>query len=117
LESDRLSRTYSAGSSIAFALGQKTNISWTTNAAVTDDIFEGERGTSEVFTSKITLDRKIGRYFDLALSFSYLQRETEGRVIGGGFGGSGLGGSGFGGLNGDIQERRVSLNLKYNLSK
>lgn len=108
LETDRLSRTYSAGTSIAFSIGQKTDISWTTNAAVTDDIFEGERGTSEVFTSKIGLDRKIGRYFDLSLDFSYLQRETEGRVIGGG---------GIGGLAGDIQERRVTLTLKYNLSK
>lgn len=108
LETDRLSRTYSAGTSVAFAIGQKTNISWTTNAAVTDDIFEGAKGTSEVFTSKVSLDRKIGRYFDLSLNFSYLQRETEGRVIGGG---------GIGGLTGDIQERRVSLNLKYNLSK
>ncbi|MGJ8674725.1 MAG: TIGR03016 family PEP-CTERM system-associated outer membrane protein [Pseudoalteromonas sp.] len=107
LETDRLSRTYSAGTSIAFSIGQKTDISWTTNAAVTDDIFEGERGTSEVFTSKIGLDRKIGRYFDLSLDFSYLQRETEGRVIGGG----------LGGLAGDIQERRVTLTLKYNLSK
>jgi uncharacterized protein (PEP-CTERM system associated) len=108
LETDRLSRTYSAGTSVAFAIGQKTNISWSTNAAVTDDIFEGAKGTSEVFTSKVSLDRKIGRYFDLSLNFSYLQRETEGRVIGGG---------GLGGLAGDIQERRISLNLQYNLSK
>jgi uncharacterized protein (PEP-CTERM system associated) len=108
LESDRLSRTYSAGTSVAFAIGQKTNISWTTNAAVTDDIVAGERGTSEVFTSKIGLDRKIGRYFDLSLDFAYLQRDTEGRVFGGG---------GLGGLNGDIKDRRISLTLKYNLSK
>lgn len=107
LESDRLSRTYSAGTSVAFAIGQKTDISWTTNAAVTDDIVEGSKGTSEVLTSKIGLARKIGRYFDLSLDFSYLQRETEGRVIGGG----------LGGLAGDIQERRVTLTLKYNLSK
>jgi len=110
LESDRLSRTYSAGTSVAFAIGQKTNISWTTNAAVTDDIFEGERGTSEVLTSKVGLDRKIGRYFDLSLNFSYLQRETEGRVLDE----AGLGGLG---LTGDIKERRVTLTLKYNLSK
>ena len=108
LESDRLSRTYSAGTSIAFAIGQKTDISWTTNAAVTDDIVEGSKGTSEVLTSKIGLARKIGRYFDLSLDFSYLQRETEGRVIGAG---------GLGGFTGDIQERRVTLTLKYNLSK
>jgi len=107
LESDRLSRTYSAGTSVAFAIGQKTDISWTTNAAVTDDIFEVVRGKSEVLSSKVSLDRKIGRYFDLSLNFSYLQRDTEGRVIGGS----------FDGLTGDIQERRVTLTLKYNLSK
>ncbi len=110
LESDRLSRIYSAGTSIAFALGQKTNISWTTDASVTDDIFEGERGSSEVLKSKIGIDRKIGRYFDLSLDFSYLQRETEGRVLNE----VGLGDLG---LRGDIQERRVTLTLKYNLSK
>jgi uncharacterized protein (PEP-CTERM system associated) len=112
LESDRLSRTYSVGTSVAFAIGQKTNISWTTNAAVTDDIVEGDRGTSEVFTSKIGIDRKIGRYFGLSLDFSYLQRDTEGRVF---F--EGLSGSEFIGLNGDIKDRRISLTLKYNLSK
>lgn len=110
LESDRLSRTYSAGTSISFALGQKTNINWTTDAAVTDDIFEGERGKSEVLTSEIGVNRKIGRYFDLSFNFSYLQRETEGRVIS-------QTGSNDLGLRGDIQERRVTLTLKYNLTK
>jgi hypothetical protein len=50
----------------------------------------------------------MGRYFNLSLNFSYLQRETEGRVIGN---------TGFSGLTGDIKDRRVSLNLKYNLTK
>jgi uncharacterized protein (PEP-CTERM system associated) len=110
LESDRLSRTYSAGTSVAFAIGPKTNISWTTDAAITDDIIEGAKGTSEVLSTKLSIDRKISRYFDLSLEFAYLQRDTEGRVIGSNIGG-------FVGLNGDIKDRRVSLNLKYNLSK
>jgi uncharacterized protein (PEP-CTERM system associated) len=110
LESDRLSRTYSAGTSVAFALGPKTNISWTTAAAITDDIFGGDRGTAEVLSTKLSIDRKIGRYFNLSLAFSYLQRDTEGRVFGNGIGGSS-------GLNGDLKDRRVSVNLKYNLSK
>jgi uncharacterized protein (PEP-CTERM system associated) len=110
LESDRLSRTYSASTSVAFALGPKTNISWTTDAAITDDIFEGDRGTAEVLSTKLSIDRKISRYFNLSLAFSYLQRDTEGRVFGNGIGGSS-------GLNGDLKDRRVSLNLKYNLSK
>jgi uncharacterized protein (PEP-CTERM system associated) len=108
LEVDRLSRTYSASTSLAFAIGQKTNISWTTDAAITDDIFEGAKGTSEVLSTKLSLDRDMGRYFNLSLNFSYLQRETEGRVIGN---------AGFSGLTGDIKDRRVSLNLKYNLTK
>jgi uncharacterized protein (PEP-CTERM system associated) len=108
LEVDRLSRTYSAITSVAFAVGQKTNISWTTDAAITDDIFEGAKGASEVLSTKLSLDRDMGRYFNLSLNFSYLQRETEGRVIGSG---------GFSGLTGDLKDRRVSLNLKYNLSK
>ena len=110
LESDRLSRTYSAGTSVAFAIGPKTNISWTTDAAITDDIVEGAKGTSEVLSTKLSIDRKISRYFDLSLEFAYLQRDTEGRVIGNGSGG-------FAGLSGDIKDRRVSLNLKYNLAK
>ena len=110
LESDRLSRTYSAGTSVAFAIGPKTNISWTTDAAITDDIIEGAKGTSEVLSTKLSIDRKISRYFNLSLEFAYLQRDTEGRVIGSSIGG-------FAGLNGDIKDRRVSLNLKYNLSK
>ncbi|PKI02386.1 TIGR03016 family PEP-CTERM system-associated outer membrane protein [Glaciecola sp. 33A] len=108
LEVDRLSRTYSASTSLAFAIGQKTNISWTTDAAITDDIFEGAKGTSEVLSTKLSLDRDMGRYFNLSLNFSYLQRETEGRVIGNG---------GFSGLTGDLKDRRVSLDLKYNLTK
>jgi uncharacterized protein (PEP-CTERM system associated) len=108
LEVDRLSRTYSASTSVAFAVGQKTNISWTTDAAVTDDIFAGAKGTAEVLSTKLSLDRDMGRFFNLSLNFSYLQRETEGRVIGSG---------GFSGLTGDLKDRRVSLNLKYNLSK
>jgi uncharacterized protein (PEP-CTERM system associated) len=110
LESDRLSRTYSAGTSVAFAIGPKTNISWTTDAAVTDDIFEGDKGNAEVLSTKLSIDRNIGRYFNLSLAFSYLQRDTEGRVLGSGSGG-------ITGLNGDIKDRRVSLNLKYNLTK
>jgi uncharacterized protein (PEP-CTERM system associated) len=108
LEVDRLSRTYSASTSLAFAIGQKTNISWTTDAAITDDIFEGAKGTSEVLSTKLSLDRDIGRYFNLSLNFSYLQRETEGRVIDNG---------GLTGLSGDLKDRRVSLELKYNLTK
>jgi uncharacterized protein (PEP-CTERM system associated) len=108
LEVDRLSRTYSASTSLAFAIGQKTNISWTTDAAITDDIFEGAKGTSEVLSTKLSLDRDMGRYFNLSLNFSYLQRETEGRVIGNG---------GLTGLSGDLKDRRVSLDLKYNLTK
>ena len=110
LESDRLSRTYSAGTSVAFAIGPKTNISWTTDAAITDDIVEDGKGTSEVLSTKLSIERKISRYFDLSLEFAYLQRDTEGRVIGNGSGG-------FAGLSGDIKDRRVSLNLKYNLAK
>jgi uncharacterized protein (PEP-CTERM system associated) len=108
LEVDRLSRTYSASTSLAFAIGQKTNISWTTDAAITDDIFEGAKGTSEVLSTKLSLDRDMGRYFNLSLNFSYLQRETEGRVIDN---------AGFSGLTGDLKDRRVSLDLKYNLTK
>jgi len=108
LESDRLSRTYSAGTSVAFAIGRKTNISWTTDAAVTDDILEGSKGTSEVLSTKLSIDRQIGRYFNLSLEFAYLQRDTDGRVVGSG---------GFTGLNGDLKDRQVSLNLKYNLTK
>ena len=108
LESDRLSRTYSAGTSIAFDIGRKTNLSWTANAGFTDDILGGERGESEVLTTKLSLSRPIGRYFDLSLNFTYLQRDTEGRTLGGG---------GSLGLNGDITDRRVSLELQYSLSK
>ncbi len=108
LESDRLSRTYSAGTSVAFMIGPKTNISWTANASHTDNILAGESGESEVLTTKLSLSRPIGRYFDLSLDFRYLQRETEGRTVGN------VGSLGF---TGDIKDRRVSLNLKYRLSK
>ncbi len=109
LESDRLSRTYSAGSSVSFDIGQKTNLSWTTDYALTDEIVEGQRGESEVMTTKFSVKRSIGRYFRLSLDFSYLQRDTEGLVSGG------LGNSG--GLSGDIKDRSISLNLMYTLSK
>ena len=111
LELDRLSRTYSASTSVAFDIGRKTSISWTTDAAVTDDRFESAKGTSEVLSTKLSLDRDMGRYFNLSLNFSYVQRETEGRVIDNG----GLGD--LRGLTGDLKDRRVSLNLKYNLTK
>jgi uncharacterized protein (PEP-CTERM system associated) len=108
LESDRLSRTYSAGTSIAFKIGKKTSISWTANASHSDNIISGERGESDVLTTKLSLSRPIGRYFDLSLDFKYLQRETEGRTFGN---------EGGIGIAGDIKDRRVSLNLKYKLSK
>ncbi|MDT0582618.1 TIGR03016 family PEP-CTERM system-associated outer membrane protein [Brumicola blandensis] len=107
LESDRLSRTYSASTSVSFNIGQKTNIRWTTDAAFTDDILEGDSGSSDVYSSELSLTRKLGRYFDLSLDFSYLDRTTEGRVVGGT----------ATGLTGDLQDRRISLNLKYTLNK
>ncbi|MFT5543239.1 MAG: hypothetical protein ACI96N_002446, partial [Arenicella sp.] len=109
LESDRISRTYSAGTSVSFDIGQKTNLSWTTDYALTDEIVEGQRGESEVMTTKFSVKRSIGRYFRLSLDFSYLQRDTEGLVTGG------LGNTS--GLSGDIKDRSVSLNLTYTLSK
>jgi hypothetical protein len=109
LESVRISRTYSAGTSVSFDIGQKTNLSWTTAFALSDDLAEGERGESEVMTTKLSVKRSIGRYFRLSLDFSYLQRDTEGVVIGN------LGNSG--GLSGDIKDRSVSLNLMYTLNK
>jgi uncharacterized protein (PEP-CTERM system associated) len=108
LESDRRSRTYSAGTSVSFGIGPKTNISWTTNAAVTDDMFGGLKGTSEVLNTKLSMERKISRYFSLSLELSYLTRDTEGTTIES---------VGFSGLSGDLTDRQIALNLKYNLTK
>jgi uncharacterized protein (PEP-CTERM system associated) len=108
LESNRTSRTYSVGTSIAFDIGRKTNLSWTANAAHTDNILEGERGESDVLTTKISLSRPIGRFFDLSLDLSYLQRESEGTTFNNE---TSLG------FTGDIKDRRISLNLQYKFSK
>lgn len=108
LESNRLSRTYSAGTSLSFQIGQKTNFSWTNNAAFTTDITEIGRGESEVLTTKVSVTRDLGRYFKLAFDVSYLERRTEGNVV------QSLD---FSGIDGDLQDRRVSLTLKYSLSK
>lgn len=107
LESDRLSRTYSAGTSVSFNVGQKTNIRWTMNAAFTNERFEGESGEAEVYSSELSITRALGRYFDLSLNFDYVDRNTEGLEIG----------QGNGGITGDLQDRRISLNLKYTLDK
>ncbi|MBF7072146.1 TIGR03016 family PEP-CTERM system-associated outer membrane protein [Glaciecola sp. MH2013] len=108
LETNRLSRTYSAGSLLSFQIGRRTNFSWTLNAAYTDESIDGESGSSDVYSSKLSISRDLGRYFKLALDFSYLDREVEGRVL--------SSGTGAAGINGSLQDRRVALNLSYRLA-
>jgi uncharacterized protein (PEP-CTERM system associated) len=112
LESDRLSRTYSLGTSLSFDVGHKTNIKWTMNAAFSDERIEGESGEAEVYSSELSVTRALGRYFDLSLNFDYVDRNTEGLEIRQGVGGI----QGNNGITGDLQDRRISLNLKYALS-
>jgi uncharacterized protein (PEP-CTERM system associated) len=106
LESDRFTRTYSAGSLLSFQIGKKTNLSWTLNAAFTDEKFEGESGESKAYTSKLSLSRDIGRYFKLSVDATYLQRDIEGSILS----------AGNGGISGDLKDRRIGLVLSYRLN-
>jgi len=108
LESTRTNRTYSAGVVLGFEIGRKTDLSWNTSYAVTDNKVENSSGETKVFTSAVDLSRDIGQHFSTSLSFQYIERETEGDV-------GGLG-RGFGGIEGDLIDRRITLQLRYTLN-
>jgi uncharacterized protein (PEP-CTERM system associated) len=106
LESDRLNRTYSAGIVLGFGIGQKTNFTWNSQYAVSNNRFEGTSGESTSLTSTVSISRTIGRYLNLNLNFRFLDLKTEGDF-------SSSSSFGVAGINGDLKDRRISIGLRY----
>ena len=107
LDQDRLTRTYSAGSTLAYQLGSYTNINASVNyAEVTQrsETFEG--GDSENWNASLGLERAYGESLTLSADLNYIER--KGDLINGG--GAGIG-NGFFGSN--FIDRRITLGIRY----
>lgn len=106
LESDRLNRTYSAGIALGFGIGQKTNLTWNTQYAVSNNQFEGTSSESISLSSDVSISRNLGQYLNINLQARYLDLKSEGENSGGTV-------IGFTGVSGDLKDRRITISLSY----
>jgi uncharacterized protein (PEP-CTERM system associated) len=106
LESDRINRTYSAGIALGFQVGAKTDLSFSSQYAVSNNQFEGSRAESNSLTSILSVSRSIGRYFNVSLNARYLERKiADVFAIGSG--------QNLDGIDEDLKDRRITLRLSY----
>jgi uncharacterized protein (PEP-CTERM system associated) len=108
IDQDRLTRTYSVGSTLAYRLGSYTNINASVNyAEITQrsDTFEG--GDSENWNASLGLERTFGRSLTVNADLNYIDRSGDPLNGGGGIGV----GNGFFGAN--FTDRRLTLGVSY----
>jgi uncharacterized protein (PEP-CTERM system associated) len=106
IDQDRLTRTYSVGSTLAYRLGSYTNINASVNyAEITQrsDTFEG--GNSENWNASLGLERTFGRSLTVNADLNYVDRSGDLLNGGGGVG------NGFFGAN--FTDRRLTLGITY----
>ena len=79
LDEDRLRRTYSFGTNVAYKIGSYTNITSSINYANitgqgSEDVFRGE---SDNWNASIGLEREFGRRFKASIDARYLKQEGD----------------------------------------
>ncbi|NDW14279.1 TIGR03016 family PEP-CTERM system-associated outer membrane protein [Alteromonas genovensis] len=105
LDQDRLTRTYSLGSTLVYRLGSYTNINASVNyadIAQRSETIEG--GNSENWNASLGLERAFGRALAATLDLNYIDR--SGDLINGGGGGNGAFGANY-------TDRRLTLGITY----
>ncbi len=106
LESDRLTRTYSAGVVLGFQVGSKTDLSFSSQYAVSNNQFEGNNDESNSLTSTFSISRSIGRYLNVSLNARYLKRDIVDVFFSGA-------GQNLEGIDEDLRDRRITLRVNY----
>ncbi len=107
LDQDRLTRTYSLGSSMAYKIGSYTNLNASVNYANIAQRSETfNNGESDNWNATIGIDRTFGRSLEVSASLNYVDR--SGDLISG----SGIGNAnGFFGAN--YTNRQITLGITY----
>jgi uncharacterized protein (PEP-CTERM system associated) len=106
IDQDRLTRTYSVGSTLAYRLGSYTNINASVNyAEITQRSDTFESGDSENWNASLGLERTFGRSLTVNADLNYVDRSGDLLNGGGGVG------NGFFGAN--FTDRRLTLGVTY----
>ncbi|WP_269519051.1 TIGR03016 family PEP-CTERM system-associated outer membrane protein [Alteromonas sp. BMJM2] len=106
IDQDRLTRTYSVGSTLAYKLGSYTNINASVNYAdITQRSDTFEDGDSENWNASLGLERRFGRSLTVNADLNYVDRSGDLS--------NGVGGvvNGFFGAN--FTDRRLTLGITY----
>ncbi|WP_394221221.1 TIGR03016 family PEP-CTERM system-associated outer membrane protein [Alteromonas gracilis] len=105
LDQDRLTRTYSIGSTLSYRIGSYTNINTSINFAnVTQRSEQFQDGESDNWNAKLGIERTFGRTLTVTANLNYIDR--SGDLINGGGGGNGFFGANF-------TDKQVSLGITY----
>ena len=105
LDQDRLTRTYSVGSTLAYRIGSYTNLNASVNYAnITQRSETLNSGESDNWNATLGVDRTFGRALTVNADLNYVDR--SGDVINGG----GIG-NGFFGAN--FTDRRITIGITY----
>lgn len=105
LDQDRLTRTYSIGTTLAYRIGSYTNLNTSVNYAnITQRSEQFQNGESDNWNAKVGLERTFGRSLTVNADFNYVDR--SGDLINGGGGGNGFFGANF-------TDRQISLGITY----
>lgn len=106
LDQDRLVRTYSLGSTLAYKIGSYTNLNASVNYANVEQRSEQQAisGESDNWNATVGIERTLGRSLTLGADLAYIDRSGD-LISGGGVGG------GFFGAN--FTDRRITLSLTY----
>lgn len=105
LDQDRLTRTYSLGSTLAYRIGNYTNVNASVNYAnITQRSETLNSGESDNWNATLGIERTFGRVLKVYTNLNYVDR--SGDLIGGG----GIS-NGFFGAN--FTDRRITLGITY----
>ena len=105
LDQDRLTRTYSVGSTLAYRIGSYTNVNASVNYAnITQRSETFNSGESDNWNATLGVDRTFGRALTVNADFNYVDR--SGNLINGG----GIG-NGFFGAN--FTDRQITIGITY----
>jgi len=105
LDQDRLTRTYSFGSTLAYRIGSYTNLNASVNYAnITQRSETLNNGESDNWNATLGLDRTYGRSLTVNAALNYIDR--SGDVINAGGGANGFFGANF-------TDRRITLGITY----
>ncbi|GFD66847.1 hypothetical protein KUL106_01100 [Alteromonas sp. KUL106] len=105
LDQDRLTRTYSVGSTLAYRIGSYTNVNASVNYAnITQRSEALDSGESDNWNATIGIDRTFGQTLEVSANINFVDR--SGDLVNGA-------GTGNGFLGANFTDRRVTLGITY----